>query len=89
MHCFKQGDLVQSRLDGPEMLVVEVVDEFPFVGETAIGVYCVWEEHHLLHERVFAQHMLAAMPAATRRYNVRGQVLIPGATALPAADKGA
>lgn len=83
MGCFKQGDLVRSRLDGPDMLVVEVVDDYPFISETGIGVCCVWEEHHLLHERMFAPDALAAVPQAQRLYDLNGQPLIPGASLRP------
>lgn len=82
MQALKEGDLVQLKLGGPEMLVVGVDTDFPLADAGGGGVFCVWETDHLLHEKTFFQEELDLLPSSQRSYDRNGQILIPGARIL-------
>lgn len=66
MNMLSSGDLVKPKFGGPEMIVVGVAD-FHSDRPEALSVFCVWDENHFLHEKVFQTKHLALIRKERRR----------------------
>lgn len=77
MERFKEGDLVQLRGGGPDMLVVGAYPDMQCGDEAIMGIFCVWDCDHELHARVFAQDELDIVRYERRRYARPGPLKIP------------
>lgn len=77
MQRFKEGDVVQIRGGGPEILVVGAYEELQCGDEAEIGIFCVWDCDHQLNERVFAPAQLDIIRYERRRYMRPGPLSVP------------
>jgi uncharacterized protein YodC (DUF2158 family) len=77
MERFKEGDMVQVRGGGPEMLVVGAYEELQCGDEAIVGIFCVWDSDHQLNERVFAPDELDIIRYERRRFARPGLLSVP------------
>ena len=77
MERFKEGDMVQIRGGGPDMLVVGAYGDFQCADEAVTGFLCVWDSDQQLHARLFPQELLDIIRYERRRFARPGAIMVP------------